>query len=385
MKLFIVPSWFPSKNNPLYGVFVQEQVAMMARLRPEWKIGVSLWGQGDPEKQLWLRDHLKNVTKIRAHARDQATSTTHAYAEYYQPALSWSKRYKQGNIAEIIRCNERNYQVYVKTNGTPDAILVQASYPGALIGHYLSSAYGVPWHLHVRLGGFMFKRLLKDLGTKMQTRLLREIASANLVTVTSNFHSREVAQWISSPTTLYNPVDTAFFVPTGEQNDFALAVGRIAPEKGFDLLVEACAGLTGLKVKVVGEGDGLLRLSNGSPASMEWLGMRSRGEVRTLMQRARFLIMPSRYETFGNVVAEALACGKPVVATKCGGPQEMIDPSNGRLSEIQTEDLREKIMEVNDELRTFDSKSIRSQVMQKLAPNVWLSRLEALLTDQVIR
>ena len=44
-----------------------------------------------------------------------------------------------------------------------------------------------------------------------------------------------------------------------------------------------------------------------------------------LMASARMLVAPSRWETFGNAVAEAMALGVPVVATRCGGPEDLIE------------------------------------------------------------
>ena len=62
------------------------------------------------------------------------------------------------------------------------------------------------------------------------------------------------------------------------------------------------------------------------------------------MQRCSFYILPSRHETFGNVLVEAMACGKAVVATRCGGPEEILTKEVGLLCEKEnTRDLAEKI------------------------------------------
>jgi len=58
---------------------------------------------------------------------------------------------------------------------------------------------------------------------------------------------------------------------------------------------------------------------------------RPAAELAPLMRRAALLIIPSRYETFGRSGMEALASGVPVVATRCGGPNEYVEEGTGLL------------------------------------------------------
>jgi hypothetical protein len=47
MNLFIIPSWHPHRCFPWEGSFLVEQALAIAGMRPGWKVGVSLWGQGE--------------------------------------------------------------------------------------------------------------------------------------------------------------------------------------------------------------------------------------------------------------------------------------------------------------------------------------------------
>ena len=117
------------------------------------------------------------------------------FTEYYRPALSWTKRFFKGNLDSIIACNELNYLAYKLEHGEPDILMVQAGYPGALIGKYLSEKYQIPYHVHIRLGGFMFERLLKDLGGQ-HAEFLSGINDANLISVTSEFQAEGLKRWV---------------------------------------------------------------------------------------------------------------------------------------------------------------------------------------------
>lgn len=380
MNLFVIPSWYPSESSPSYGIFVKEQVAMMARLQPHWKIGVSLWGQGKDEKLLWIKDHFKNVSKFKKHSSDSFhKKTSDNLIEYYQPALSWTKKFRKGNLNEIVRCNELNFQHYVLEFGAPEILLVQASYPGALVASYLSKKYDIPYAVHVRLGGFMFQQLLKEVGS-MKEELIDAINSANQVFVTSEFQSKELAQWIPETAVIHNPVDTSFFSTSEPDEKYIISIGRLENEKGFDLLLDAMRNIPDIKLKIGGDGSKREELEKRAKAyqfgdRVEFLGELDREQVRNALMNCKFLVLPSSYETFGNVLLEAMACGKPVVATKCGGPEEIISSQTGLLCEIDEKDLSEKISNMINKVDQFESMIIRKELEERFSPNVWMNRL----------
>ena len=385
MNLFIIPSWYPSGSNASYGIFIKEQIEMMARMRSSWKIGVSVWGQGNPEKLLWLRDHFKNIGKIIRHNNDYGSSTElNGFKEFYQPALSWTKRLIKGNLKEIIKCNELNFQAHVMKYGLPDVISVQACYPGALVAKFLSEKYHIPYHIHIRLGGFMFEQMLSD-ARSLKSDVLSAIDDACLVTVTSSFQRTTLKKWVKDVQVLHNPVDVSFFKPNNDTpEDFSLCIARLEHEKGIDLLIDSFKHVSGLKLKIVGGGSEMKALEKQTVGNnqIELLGQKNRKEILELIQKARFLVLPSRFETFGNVILEAMACGKPIVATRCGGPEEIVAENTGMLCDISVENLAKKISEMQSRFTTFQVDKIRKHTLEEYAPEVWLNNFEKLLGDR---
>ncbi len=137
--------------------------------------------------------------------------------------------------------------------------------------------------------------------------------------------------------TIYNGVDVQRFHPHGDRctkTGFLtiLFVGQLIPEKGVDLLIEAVRRISArtdqrLFLKVAGAGhqrSALERLAaEVLPGQVEFLGQVE--DVPTLFRSADLAVFPSRWqEAFGFVVAEAMACGIPVIASDAGGIPEVL-------------------------------------------------------------
>jgi glycosyltransferase involved in cell wall biosynthesis len=121
---------------------------------------------------------------------------------------------------------------------------------------------------------------------------------------------------------LANPIDLAREVPVAvEANDLFLYVGRLLPEKGcLDL---AAAG-TGQALAFMGEGPLAEPIRQANPAA-EILPWGTSAEVGRALARCRALVLPSLwYETFGLVVAEALAKGVPVIVSDRVGAKALV-------------------------------------------------------------
>ncbi len=115
----------------------------------------------------------------------------------------------------------------------------------------------------------------------------------------------------------------------GESQPLVVAIGRLVPMKDFAMLIAAIADLPDARLLILGEGPLLDPLR----AEAERLGIANRVDFAgfqanpyAFLSRAQLFVLSSKYEGFGNVIAEALACGTPVVSTDCeSGPSEILD------------------------------------------------------------
>ncbi|XRO75105.1 glycosyltransferase family 4 protein [Methanocaldococcus sp. 28A] len=156
---------------------------------------------------------------------------------------------------------------------------------------------------------------------------------------------------------IYNGIDRELLYDEGDYN-FGLFVGAFVPQKGVDILIEAIKDID-FNFKLIGDGMLYKKIENfvikNNLNHIELLGKKSFNETASFMRKCSFLVVPSRSEGFGMVAVEAMACSKPVIATKVGGLKEIvINEYNGLLVEKNNpKSLKEKILELinNEDLR----------------------------------
>jgi glycosyltransferase involved in cell wall biosynthesis len=119
----------------------------------------------------------------------------------------------------------------------------------------------------------------------------------------------------------------------GSEFTFVFA-GASIHRKGFDVLVDAYARVTAteadVRLRVVGpRGELAQLLARLPPATACATGPLDQRGLAAELQRADCLVLPSRNDSFGMVVAEALACGTPVLVSDMVGAKSLIDSGGG--------------------------------------------------------
>jgi glycosyltransferase involved in cell wall biosynthesis len=153
-----------------------------------------------------------------------------------------------------------------------------------------------------------------------------------------------------------NGVSEALFAIAPRAGDFVLYVGRLEINaKGLDILLEAFAQVPeGERIPLVIAGSG--------HESREWEGLLDKSCLRRwvrcvghvdaternrLLQTCRFLVMPSRIETFGMTIAEANAAATPVIVWDLAPMSEVAAPSSVRVPAFNTAAFAHAILSLN--------------------------------------
>ncbi len=159
----------------------------------------------------------------------------------------------------------------------------------------------------------------------------RVVAAATRVIAVSEFTKRELVSLLAVPEAKIRVVPNAVedvFTPDGVKaaGEYVLAVGTLEPRKNLERIAAAVDG----ELRVVGaSGWGGVQ----PPPNVTWVGEVDDAELASLYRGAQCLVYASLYEGFGIPVAEAIACGCPVVTSEgsamaefAGGDATYVDP-----------------------------------------------------------
>lgn len=171
----------------------------------------------------------------------------------------------------------------------------------------------VSWH-NAQLGGGRGAALLERLVARRADVTLA--ASADLADTARRAGARDVR---------LVPVAAPALVRTGRDpglgHPLVLAVGRLHPQKGYDVLLDALPLLGDAVVAVAGDGPLEAELRARAP-HVHWLGRRT--DVADLLAAADVVVLPSVWEARSLTAQEALRAGRPLVATAVGGVPDLV-------------------------------------------------------------
>ena len=164
---------------------------------------------------------------------------------------------------------------------------------------------------------------------------------------------------------LYNGVDVDKYKPSNKEGDirkkyglpegrFIFSVARLQPQKGYDYLLEAFAEISkkhkDVSLVILGRGpmEGELKKKCFELKIYDKVFFITQkldeDDVSKLYAACELFALPSKWEPFGMVFAEAMSSGKPTIGTRIGGIPEIITPGTGLLCEpCSSKDLAEKI------------------------------------------
>jgi glycosyltransferase involved in cell wall biosynthesis len=247
----------------------------------------------------------------------------------------------------------RLVEAYMRKYGKPDIVHVHRFETG-LLAMDLKSKYGIPFVITEHSSRF----LTGTVPEKQKTWAKAIFASADMRIAVSKSLKYTLENTFGIPFHyLPNLTDTHLFVP-GKKHRFPqfLSVGNLTKNKNQVLAVEAFRlwikkNPSG-RLVIVGSGPEEQALKTlvkqkGMGDYIQFRGQISREELIVEMQQSCCLLISSLHETFGVVAIEALSVGIPVISTRCGGPESIIqEDSHGYFTDFSPSSLCEKMEKV---------------------------------------
>jgi glycosyltransferase involved in cell wall biosynthesis len=390
VTVFFIPSWYPSDEDPVAGIFQRDQAEAIAALRPDWRVAVSL----SPQAAVWLTrpsswPNLRQLTDRRPR-RDALRENL---VEYRRPSVVWTELVHHGNRAGVLEAHRANLRAAAAELGAVDVIHAHVGYPAGWMAMKLSGETGIPFVVTEHMSPFPFDDLRNREG-RLKDVLEEPLRAADATIAVSPALAVEITgHGIPQPVYVPNLVDETFFVRGARRESERLVfftLGAMRPQKGIDLLLRAVARLherqpehgSQCTFRIAGTGEDLdeyraLARELGVEAAVEWLGSLGRAELLREYQGCDCFVLASRHESFGIVYAEAIACGKPVIATRSGGAEAIVTPENGLLVDVgEIEGLAEALGEMIERARSYDPEVIRQQFVERFSRPAVVDRLD---------
>jgi glycosyltransferase involved in cell wall biosynthesis len=309
--------------------------------------------------------------------------------EVYHPRLIVGPGYSLYNLEAITYyLGIRRLVARLREEFPFDIIHAHFGYPDGVVGAWLGKRYGVP----IIITEHALWRPWMD-----QYPLVRRLAVAAArqaaFHIAVSQHGKETIAHFTGQSerlrVIPNGVDGAVFSrptndPGGGFNPHqVLYVGLIKRIKGIDLLLRAMKKLASerpaTRLVLVGgsfyretrlqeEQFGQLAADLGIADRVTFVGRQPPGVVAQYMRESAVMVLPSRRESFGAVLVEALACGTPVVATRCGGPEDIVNEKVGALVPREDVDsLAGAIKRILDRRREYDPLALRAYALEKFS------------------
>lgn len=382
MNVFVIPSWYPSLTYPISGIFVKEEVECICEIHPEISVVVSLDGGEEyylnpraPFEAFRLFFNFLKTVKFASRA------ISANLVELERSCLKWPSVIFDGNMDQRIAVHRQNFLYAIEQFGKPDLIHAHVTYPAGWIAMKLAHEFGVPYVIKECMGPFPFK-IRKFLDKKgALTKWIREPLenATEVIAMSPQLADSMAAFGLKRPLVFPYPVDERRFeLVTHRKRELFqfFTMCALSPEKGIPDLLRAipaalCKRPT-LLFKIGGSGRheeyANLAQSLGVAHAVEWLGSVSRSDAAKHFADCDAFIMLSHLETFGMVYAEAIACGKPVIATRCGGAEFIVNNNNGLLVDVANIDqISDAIVQMCDEAGAFNSVEIRNEFLSRFS------------------
>lgn len=385
MHILIIPGWYPNHQSESVSIFRRQAIALVKaghqvgliypaiRSLREWKTVITGdygFESGDDA----------GVATIRWHG------------------MGWFPKIHALNRLYWIFVGKKLFKRYSKLHGNPQIVHAHSMLNAGLLAHEIFRLHKIPYVITEHQFAYS-ENVLSRLKLQLSSRAC-EFAAALLGVSPGQAESLSRAlpgqtNWKYVP----NLVTEDFFaLPVREISPLSkgfrfVSIGRLSPEKGFPLLLRAFSLAFKAQPEVTlvigGGGSDQKKLER----LIEELKIQSQVTLTGNLEEQRVLeclfeadayVQASLAETFGIAIAEALAAGKPVVATKCEGPMNIVRDGDGILVPINdVKSLAQAMASMTSDLRKYDPYLIRHQCAQRFSAEAVCSQLSTIYSSVV--
>lgn len=361
--ILFISSWYPNRNNPTHGIF-NRYFAEAAAL--DHKVSVlhvcSDENIADTELEWQEKD---NITTLVVYYKKIKTRL---------PLLAQLQKRKA-----LLHAFDLGFEKLVEKTGMPDLVQLNVIMPAGIGAYHLSKKHHIPFIINEGWSGYCPEDgNYKGAAQKFFTKKITAAAKA-IMPVSGYLKNAMLAHGLSGNYTIVpNVVDIHLFTPqpTGIKDNITrfIHISTLDDvQKNVSGIIRAfalaCKTNPSLELNIIGEGlqkTQLLELvqAQGMAGKINFRGRLITTAIVNEINANDALVMFSNYETFSLVVAEAFACGKPVITSKAGGLTDYIAPGMGIMVEKRNEaQLAGAMLSFANNKNNYNAANIRQYVV----------------------
>ena len=351
MHILHLPKWYPNHEDPQLGVFVQKQFEAASKFAFQSLIYVK--SDVDQEEDFKIEERKgENFLELSI---------------YYKRPRSRAKQYLQ-----IRKAYNMGLEIIEERHSEVSLVHVHNLLGPAVFGDKLASKRKIPWVLSEHWSGFTPQRPLFKEKVAWEKKLWQWYAEkAECTIAVSSFLKNALEENQIGKKVLVIPNVVEDIAPSKVEEELLsiLMVNDLDDDvKNISSVLHAYAELglhtKGVRLDIIGGGKdekALQRLSLelNIDEGVHWHGRMANDEVLPFYQKATYVLVNSRVETFSVVAAEALMAGKPVISTRCGGGEEFLNETCAILIAADNQqDLKEAILSMNTNFKNYDPQKL---------------------------
>lgn len=360
MKIYIVSRGYPTEEYKMNGIFEMDQAKALVRAGHD---------------VVFLSVDLRSIRRKRKFGMDSFTQEGVRVYSIDLPlgALPKSIFYKLG-----IGALKKVFKKAVAIEGKPDIIHTYFTDQGYMVTRGLGDL-GIPLVLtepNSHINKDEIDPLLKEAATYAYSKVDK------LITVSPDFQKKIKDKFGKDSTVLTVIPDLEIFsynkdLKEGPSFKF-VCTGRVTVAKGMEDLVQAFILAFDkeerVSLDIFGDGADRARLEalvadRGYGHMIKFWGMTDRKTIAHQYQKADVFVLYSHSETFGLANLEALASGLPVISSKCGGPEHLINKDNGLLVDLNDIGALAHAMKyMRENIDKYDSEKISALAKSQYSP-----------------
>ena len=390
MNIVIIPAFFQTKNRPTLGSFFLDQARALKRAGHQVTI-------------LYCDTYSVKCTKEWLIYEEEAATQTEGIQIFRKKCFCPLKHGMEGHKEAFAKGIEKLWDRHLK-NQSIDIIHAHCCVWAGYAAMKLSEKVKIPYVITEHATLF---QLHKDEISSANNEVIKAVfQKANKVICVSRAFGKLLEEYTDNIEVIGNVIDCERFRII-EQEKKRSEIGLLTVcymeeeaqlyKKGMDILIRAWEKITSkyphARLIIGGGGKALEKVVEWTREyqvadSVEFLGALDREQVVEQMQQCDCFVLPSRYETFGVVYIEAMACGKPVIAVANGGPDDFVHDFNGLLIQPEQEEelvqaLEKMITAIGQQDSLYKPKRIADYVEEKFSYRAIAEQLEKVYKDIV--